>query len=151
MLTILIGFMVSAALMAVFCYLNEERFASSIGFAVILSAVLLGTLCPISGYEDWQPEKRINIITMKKGGNYFVEEEDDMYCYAIKAVLPQKDGELQYNIRKTIPKNKTKLVRNHKYNRPVLRVRIRKAKSTLWTFAFGADQKEYMICLPRVT
>lgn len=161
MLTIIIGIVLAIifVLISIFYGKSEEfvKIMWSLAFLVVIAALMVGTILPINGCENWELVEETELITLSNdvasGGTgvvYVSLSAGNIYIYRYE-IDSEFDTETsrEYKIE-TLTGEDVEEIEDPNCEVPVIRVYQREAKRTVWTFACYAETK-YVFYVPEGT
>lgn len=152
MLTIIIGIIIATISYCLIVKCFKKRRKDTQGIEIIISAMIiciftiLGSTAPLSGFEDWEMENEIELVSFSNTTNQnemiFAIEYDKFYLYKYKS---------NANTYKTGTISITSSVQRAEYPKcknPKLFICTRKPKKTIWTFGKLIKDKKYIFIVP---
>lgn len=156
MLTIIIGLAIFFGLVWLEVYKIYDfqlETLAHIAIAVTLSAIVIGCVCPIGGYEESELVEEIELATFSNNTDsidsdsllYVEVSASDVYSYRYEVPNTSTVEGKMYKVA-TVSGNITELETNT--DKPVLQIYEAKAKKSIWGLAIGQKKTSYVFVVP---
>lgn len=144
MLTIAIATVLAIAIARILKKMRvDEDSIIGITECIIGISIIIGLFGSISGYKDKIFFEEIELISLEQEGNKFT------YTYEETPIISSDEQHIVEYITETIIGNKVKIIEDPLCNKPVLKIYLKNANKSKWTFAILGVEKEYIFYIPQ--
>ena len=155
MLIIIIGFLSAVGLWFLAMNSNWEELLFYLGFAVLVSGVVVGLFVPVTGYTEWEQVEEEELVSLSTdiatSGNWFAIRSDGIYSYRIQIKSEFGTNSTKEYEMRTCDAKKVVEVEDPNITTPVLKVYKREGKGSFISFAFWTDEEKYVFYVPSGT
>ena len=123
--------------------------------AVILLSIVVGLFVPVTGYTDWKPTKRIELVSLNnstiggsKGFIYVSVSSDNVYSYRYEVDSEFGTMNSKEYVLATVSGSNVVEVEDATIETPYLQIYERKGKKSAWSFAFFQEEEKYVFYVP---
>ena len=158
MLTIIIG-----VILVIVCFCisassdgDGEEGMLIVGFLLLAVALVLGLVCPISGYNDeWEMVKKTELVPLSDSANseivYVINKEDDEYAYRYEIPSEFNTNTSHTYETKTLEGKDVEKIEDPNCENPALYVYKKTGKKSIWTYAINISKTKYVFYVPEGT
>lgn len=159
MLTIILGLLIAGLILFIFSRVEAEYDTISIFvmiiFLVVFASIVVGLFCPISGYTNWEPTDRKDLVTLSNstvGGSegfiYISVSSSNVYTYRYEIDSEFGTDTSSEFVTDTIDGKYVVEVEDESIDTAYLQKFTRKAKISIWTFGLLSKETKYVFYVP---